>query len=273
MLRLVIGVVIALVALGSYFFSTQVNPFTGEEERVSLSLAEEAQLGFSSAPEMVRQMGGAVPASAPKAQLVQAVGNRLLQEGGVAQVLREKDIPYEFTFTLLDDDQTVNAFALPGGPVFITEALFDRLENEAQLAGVLGHEIGHVIERHGAERMAQMQLGQQLTTAAAVGTGDLSAAQAAQYVSQFLTMSYGREQELESDAYGLDYMIDAGYDPSQMVRVMEILQEASGGAGGGPEFMQTHPHPESRIEAIEQFLEKNFPSGIPGSLGTGRPLN
>lgn len=272
-IRLLIGIVIALIALGSYYFNTQVNPFTEENERVSLSLAEEAQLGFSSAPEMVRQMGGAAPPGSEKAQLVRAVGQKLLEAGGVAQVLREKDVPYEFTFTLLDDDRTANAFALPGGPIFITEALFDQLENEAQLAGVLGHEIGHVIERHGAERMRQLELQQHLAGAAAVGAGDYSAGQLANFVGNFITMSYGREQELESDSYGLQYMVDAGYDPSQMVRVMEILRQASGGGGAGPEFMQTHPHPESRIKAIEQFVRENFPDGIPDSLGTGQRLN
>ena len=267
--RIVIALVIAAVALGSFFFSTQENPITGESERVSLSLDQEVRLGYSSAPEMVRQMGGQVDPDTPAGRLVASVGEKLLNDSGLAQQLREKDVPWRFTFTLLDDADTVNAFALPGGPVFITTALLNRLENEAQLAGILGHEIGHVIERHGAERMRKQELGQQLAGAAAVGTGDLSAAQATQYVAGFLNMSYGRKDELESDAYGLDYMVDAGYDPREMVRVMEILKQASGG-GSQPEFMSTHPHPESRIEAIEAFVRDNFPNGVPATLTVGR---
>ncbi len=269
--RILIALIIAAVAIGSYFFSTQENPITGENERVSLSFEQEVRMGYSSAPEMVRQMGGQIDPSDPAAQFVAAVGNKLLRDSRLEQTLQEKGIPWRFTFTLLDDPDTVNAFALPGGPVFITTALFNRLENEAQLAGVLGHEIGHVVERHGAERMAKAQLGQQLASAAAVGTGDLTAAQATQYVSNFINMSYGRKDELQSDALGLDYLVDAGYDPREMVRVMEILRDASGG-GKQPEFMSTHPHPESRIEAIEEFVRDRFPTGVPASLSKGRRL-
>ena len=267
--RIVVAVVIALIALVSFWFGTQENPITGEKERVSLSLEQETRMGLSSAPEMVQQMGGQVPQSSEAAQFVRQTGEKLMRESGLADKMRENNVPWQFSFTLLDDPNTVNAFALPGGPVFITTALLDRLENEAQLAGILGHEIGHVVERHGAERMAKQQLGQQLAGAAAVGTGDLSAAQATQFISGFINMSYGRQDELESDTYGLNYMIEAGYDPREMVRVMEILKEASGG-GGQPEFMSTHPLPESRIEDIKAFVEKKFPDGVPESLGVGR---
>ena len=271
--RLIIAAVMALFALGTFFFSTQTNPITGKSERVALSPADETRLGLSSAPEMAQQMGGAVPESDPRARLVSAVGNRLLDESGLRRKLAEADVPWQFTFTLLGDERTVNAFALPGGPVFITEALFAQLENEAQLAGVLGHEIGHVVERHGAERMAKQQLGQGLIGAATVGTGDYSAAQVGAVVNNVIQSSYSREQELESDEYGLQYLVDAGYDPREMVRVMEILKAASGGRGGGaPEFMQTHPHPESRIEAIKKFVGREFPDGVPETLSTGQAL-
>ena len=177
----------------------------------------------------------------------------------------------------MNDPQTINAFALPGGPIFITRALLSRLENEAQLAGVLGHEIGHVINRHAAEHMAQSQLSQSLAAAAGVaGSGErgggYSAAVMAQMVGQVVQLKYGREDELESDHYGLTYMAQAGYDPSQMVRVMEILRDASGGGGRGPDFMASHPHPEARIDAIKQFLATNYPNGIPPRLEKGRPL-
>lgn len=269
--RLIVGAVIALIALGSYFLGTQENPFTGEEERVALSVEQEVALGLASKPQMIQQMGGAHEASSPKARFLADIGQRLLDAGGVNAVLREKEIPWEFSFTLLENDDTVNAFALPGGPVFMTEALFDRLENEAQVAGILGHEIGHVIERHGAERMAKNQLQQQLAGAVAVGTGDVSAGQIANYVGNFINMSYGRDQELESDSYGLQFLVDAGYDPREMVNVMAILKQASGG-GSGPEFMQTHPLPQSRIDAIKAWIEERFPDGVPGEFSKGQAL-
>ncbi len=282
-MRLVIAAVIALIAFGSYYFATSENPVTGKKERVgNVTESQEVAMGYAAAPQMVQQMGGAVPPNSEKQRLVDDIGNRLLDapysEGrSVRQILEANDVPWRFTFTLLDDDQTVNAFALPGGPVFITEALFDRLENEAQLAGVLGHEIGHVIERHGLERIASANMYQQLAGAVAVAAEDGSgrgynAAMLAQTFGQMFQLGYSREAELESDQYGLASLVAAGWDPREMVRVMEILRDASGGGGGAPEFMQTHPHPESRIEAIRKFVQERFPDGVPDELSTGRAL-
>src|SRR5687768_1681923 len=235
-IRLLIAGGIALMALISYFVAKDRNPVTGEEQRVAgITDEQEVAMGYQAAPEMARQMGGVVPQSSPKGQLVQEVGTRLVNapigEDGLSllELLEQKGVAWKFSFTLLEDDNTVNAFALPGGPVFITEALFDRLENEAQLAGVLGHEVGHVIHRHSLQRIAKSQLGQQLVTAVAVGAGGpeggYSAAQIAGLVNQMFQMKYGREDELESDKQGLAMMVSSGYDPREMVRVMEILQE------------------------------------------------
>ena len=283
MLRLLVGVGIALFALASYYFATDTNPVTGREERVAgVSPDQEVQMGYAAAPEMVRQMGGQAPPNSPEQRFLEEVGNRLLsapyRDGkSIAQIMEENQVPWRFSFTLIADDQTVNAFALPGGPVFMTRALLSRLENEAQVAGVLGHEIGHVIERHGLERIAKSNLQQQLAGAVAVAAEDGSgrgynAAVLAQTFGSFLQLGYGREDELESDQIGLRSMVSAGYDPRQMIRVMEILRDATGGRGGGPEFMQTHPHPESRIEQINAFLRENFPNGVPAELGKGRVL-
>ncbi len=111
-------------------------------------------------------------------------------------------------------------------------------------------------------------------SAVAVGAagedGGYTAAQVAGMVNQMFQLKYGREDELESDDEGLKMMVSSGYDPREMVRVMEILQEASGGAGGGPEFMQTHPHPESRIEGIEKYIAERFPNGVPPELTKGQ---
>jgi beta-barrel assembly-enhancing protease len=238
---------------------------------VSLSPSEEVALGYNTMPSLIEQMGGEVPASDPRAQLVKQVGQKLL---GTNPKLTQG--PYKFTFTLLDDPQTVNAFALPGGPVFITRALLERLENEAQLAGVLGHEIGHVVHRHGAERMAKANLGQTMTLAVGVGAsgedGGQAATAAAQMATQFMLMKYSRQDELESDDQGLSYLVDASYDPSEMIRVMEILKEASGASGRGPSFMASHPDPDARIEQIRDFLKKHYPNGVPANLSKGREI-
>jgi predicted Zn-dependent protease len=126
----------------------------------------------------------------------------------------------------------VNAFALPGGPIFITLGLFEKLDNESQLAGVLGHEIGHVVGRHAAENLAKSQLGSTIATAIGVGASDdrghgRSAMFAAQVADQMFQLRFSRADESEADTLGLTYMTQAGYDPTGMLDLMRILQEVS----------------------------------------------
>ncbi len=166
---------------------------------------------------------------------------------------------WQFDFHVLNDRNTVNAFALPGGQIFITAALLQRLKSEGQLAGVLGHEIGHVVERHGAEHMAKQQLTQGLTGAAVIASGDYRTAQMAQVIGGLINMRFGpADDELESDKWGVALMAKAGYDPRSLIGVMKILKEASGG-GSQPEFFSTHPNPENRIEKIEAEIKSAFP--------------
>ncbi|MDX5348824.1 MAG: M48 family metalloprotease, partial [Hymenobacteraceae bacterium] len=181
--------------------------------------------------------------------------------------------PYQFDFHLLADEQTVNAFALPGGQIFITAGLLRRLQTEGQLAGVLGHEIGHVIARHSAQQLAKARLTQGLTGAAAVATYDpenpttgASAAAAAALIGKLMNLSYSREHELESDKLAVKFTTNAGYDPKSMIEVMQILEEASGGGSSGPEFIQTHPNPGNRSTRIQQAIEEEYPNGLPEGL-------
>lgn len=138
--------------------------------------------------------------------------------------------PYRFNFHVLRDPQTINAFALPGGQVFITLGLLSKLKSEDQLAAVLGHEIGHVVYRHSSEQMAKTEFYQGLAGAATAAAGDMSASQIANYVAQVKLMKFGRDDELESDEFGVRFMIKSGYDPNAMIEVMEILIAAGGGA-------------------------------------------
>jgi predicted Zn-dependent protease len=121
--------------------------------------------------------------------------------------------------------------------------------------------------------MAKGQLGQMLAAAAGVAASDSGSggAMAAQMANQMMQLRYGRKDELESDSYGLRYMVDAGYHPGEMVRVMQNLKAASGGGGRGPDFMSSHPDPDARVAAIEQFLRDNQ-GKFPGTLTTGRSL-
>ena len=256
--RLLIALVLVVVSLFTYFSSTSENPFTGEKQRVALKPEQEIALGYKSAPEMAAQMGGL--SKNPEARaLVSRIGTKLVQQTAASKS------PYKFSFHVLADPRTVNAFALPGGPIFVTEGLLRRLKSEGELAAVLGHEIGHVVARHSSERLAKQNLLQGLLGALVVGSGDFTTAQIGQVVGNMISMKYGREDELESDALGLRIMAEAGYDPRAMIGVMETLAQASGGSRQ-PEFFSTHPAPENRSARIKESIAKLYPQGVPAGL-------
>jgi predicted Zn-dependent protease len=256
--------VVAGVALATYYCRTSENPITGETQRVALSREQEIALGLQSAPEMARQFGGEDP-SARDQERVDRIGRRLL---AAIPKATDPSTGYRFEFHLLADRKTINAFALPGGQIFITRALYDRLPSDAMLAGVLGHEIGHVVHRHGAEHLAKAGLLQGLGAAVTVGAGDLSAGQAAQAVGSIVMMRHGRQDELESDREGVKTMIGARYDPSALVAVMKVLAEANdpGGRGRPPEWASTHPDPENRITTIREEIDRLLPQGVPAEF-------
>jgi predicted Zn-dependent protease len=262
--RLLIGLAIAAFSVLSYCASKEYNPVTGEEQYVALNEEQEIALGLQAAPEMAQQFGGLDPDENAQA-LVDQVCQRLLENS----LARESDYPFECH--LLADTQTINAFALPGGQLFITAALFDKLQSEGQLAGVMGHEIVHVLARHSSQQIAKARLTQGLTGAAVLATYDpdnpstTQTAQVAAVIGQLINLRYGREDELESDRLGVRIMAQAGYDPRSMLSVMEIL--ASAGSGPQPpEFFSTHPNPENRLERIEQAIQEEFPNGVPEDL-------
>lgn len=257
-LRFIIGIIMAIVALIGYYSKNQVNPFTGEEQHISLTPEQEVAIGLQSAPQMAQEYGGLYSDNEVQ-QEVKAVGNKIVNQLEKEANAKGIQIPYQFDFHVLADDQTVNAFALPGGQMFITVGLLKRLKSEDQLAGVLGHEVGHVVHRHSAQQMAKSDFYQGLVGAVATATTDpnsgMGAGQIAQYVAQIQQMKFGREDELQSDDFGVKYMIEAGYNPNAMIEVMKILEEASGGARQ-EEFMSTHPSPENRIAKIKEHIAK-----------------
>jgi predicted Zn-dependent protease len=255
-MRLIIGLIIAVISIISYLASQQFNPVTGENQYVSLTPEQEIALGLQSAPELIQQFGGLYPDEELQND-IDAIGFELVNNS-VA-----RNTPWEWEFHVLDDPETVNAFALPGGQVFITTALLSQLETEDQVAGVLGHEIVHVLARHSAQQIAQSELTNGLVGAVAVASGDASAAQTAAMIGQLINMSYGRDDELQSDGLGVCLMMAAGYEPEAMMDVMRVLEAASGGQRQ-PEFFSTHPNPENRIGRIQESIasaQESCPTG------------
>lgn len=262
--RVIIALILVGVALFTYFGSSVYNPITDETQHISITTDQEVALGLQAAPEMAQQHGGLSNDQQAQA-LVDQVCRRLVERSDAGKS------EYPFECHLLADNRTINAFALPGGQVFITTALFNRLETEGHLAGVLGHEIGHVVARHGAEHIAKTQLTQNLTGAVVVASYDPNnpnsqyAGAMAALVGQLVNLRYGRSDELESDTLGVRFLAQAGYDPNGLIRVMQILEESSNG-GPMPEFFSSHPNPENRITRIQEAIRQQFPNGLPGDL-------
>lgn len=259
-LRLLIGGVIVVFSVAHYFMKGQTNPVTGQHQRVDMSIDDEIALGRQSAPHM-----GRVSLNSNAARRVKEIGNYLVHN--LDRYLREaegKQVPYPFEFHLLANEGknagSINAFALPGGQVFITESLYRRLDPNRpdELAGVLGHEIGHVIERHGSERMAHTGMLQGIANAAGVAGGTQGSAQVAATLSSVVSKKYSRDDEHESDRWGVRLMFLSGYEPNGLLRVMDVLEEAGGGRG--PSFMSTHPNSEERRAYIQEVIatERDF---------------
>ena len=251
-------ILMALLMIGAGLFkyyvgdTTYKNEFTGRVQHLSIPTPEqEIRMGLSSAPHMIQQFGGEVtdPASSAK---VKKVGQRIVESTKV------RETPYRFQFHLLRDDRTINAFALPGGQIFITQALFKLLENEDQLAGVLGHEIGHVVGRHSNQQMAKSEVTQSLVQGLGValsnGHNNMSQ-QAAAYVGNLINLKYGRADETEADLLGVRFLMDCGYDPEQMIGVMQILKRTAG-SGRQAEILSSHPDPGNRIENIRAEIAR-----------------
>ncbi|VAX37805.1 hypothetical protein MNBD_PLANCTO02-3082 [hydrothermal vent metagenome] len=251
-IRIVIALGLAIFALFKFYF-------TG-----GITVKDEIAIGLNATPQLIQQYNGESPSIESNTRVDEigeklvAVWERKLQQKGETN-------PYPFEFYLLDDSEIVNAFALPGGRVFITTALYKELESDAQLAGVLGHEIGHVFSRHGAKHMKKAKLTQGLVGAAGVAGGDASSAQMASMFGKLINMKYGRKDELESDRWAVKLTTEAGYDPRAMIEVMKILDRASGGKKR-MEIMSSHPNPGNRIEKIKQFIKEEYPNGLPDGL-------
>ncbi len=260
--RLVIAAILVIISLISYYGHSVPNPVTGKKQHVSISPDQEIQLGLQAAPQMEAQYGG--PAGNPRDQaLVNQIGDRIISQSDA------KKSPYRFQFHVLRDPKTINAFALPGGQVFITEGLLHKLTTPGQVAGVLGHEIGHVVDRHGAQHLAKERLTQGLGGAAVIATSDPNDpssrrnAAIAMAITQMVNLKFGRNDELAADQLGVRYMSQAGFDPNSMIDVMKVL--ASQG-GAPPEFFSTHPNPEHRIQKIQAAIAAEFPRGVSPDL-------
>ncbi len=233
------------------------NPVTGKRQLVLLSEAQEIEVGKASHPEILSEFGRVDDAALQ--DYIQRIGSE------IAGVSHRPDLPWTFTVV---DTPVVNAFALPGGYIYVTREILAYMNNEAELAGVLGHEAGHVTARHGVTQVSRAQL-----FGLALGVGSIFSSTVrqvgdlAQIGAGLLLLKYGRDAERQSDQLGVEYMYDVGYDPremSQFFRVFERMREESGQVL--PNWLSSHPAPPDRIEATralaEQLMEEKPRQGL-----------
>jgi predicted Zn-dependent protease len=232
-------------ALG--LLSCATNPVTGKSELSLVSESQEISMGQQYAVQ-VKQETGVYPDSA-----VQAYVSRL----GLALARTTERPSLPWAFTVMDDPQ-VNAFALPGGPIFITRGILTHMNSEAELASVIGHEIGHVTARHSVQQMTRQQLTQIGLVAGAIASSKV--ADNLGLISQVvgvLSLKYSRDDESQADGLGFRYALTNGYDVRKMVDMFTVLQRVSATAGQRiPEWQSTHPDPGNRIEATERRIAK-----------------
>ncbi|MDH3662135.1 MAG: M48 family metallopeptidase [Alphaproteobacteria bacterium] len=232
--------VIALITL----VACESAPITGRSQLILVGDQQVQALGLQAYQQMKQEK----PLSRDQALIgrVKEVGRN------VARISPKPDWDWEFN---VFEDDSPNAFALPGGKVGVNSGLFKVAKNDDQLAAVIGHEVAHAIARHGAERMSQGQLAQAGGVAVAAATGSQAYTGAYAALAQLgFMLPNNRTQESEADHIGLLYMAEAGYDPRAAVDLWRNMEAA--GAGGQMEWMSTHPSPGNRIKRLQQLMPR-----------------
>ncbi len=246
----VAGVVTGLLVLALLYFPAgcAVNPVTGEHELMLLTEEDEIRLGQQTDSQVVSEYG--VYKDAQLMAYLNDMGKRL------AKVSHRPGLPYAFKVL---DTPVVNAFAVPGGYVYFTRGILANLNSEAELAGVMGHELGHITARHSAQQYSRAQMTQLALGGAMMFSQTLRALEPlAQMGVGLLFLSYSRDNEREADDLGVAYSSQAGYDASHMALFFGTLErmKPTSDKSGLPEWFSTHPDPEDRIGAVQREAKK-----------------
>lgn len=252
------GLILGLFMLTS---GCETNPYTGRSQLLMTSVAEEMQLGAQAYSQVKNDPKVKQSQDPREIEPVKRVAARII-EAAKRSKYAEMAKQFQWEVTVIKDDKTMNAFALPGGKIAVYTGIFPVAKTEAGLAAVLGHEVTHALARHGAERMSQGQLTNaalQVIGAAAgasgmnpvLSQGAMAALGAGAQVGVLLPFS--RSHESEADYIGILLAADSGYDPRESVHLWERMEQLSGG-GGPSEFLSTHPGHETRIAQLKKWM-------------------
>jgi predicted Zn-dependent protease len=223
------------------------NPVTGKSELSLVSESQEIQMGKEASAQVAQSIG--LYNDSKVQSYVAEIGKRMAAQS------ERPNLPWEFHVV---DDAAVNAFAIPGGFIYVTRGLMGAINTEAELASVLGHEIGHVTHRHSVQQISKSQLAQLGLGIGSILSSDIARfGQLASAGLSLLFLKYGRDAENQADQSGFRYALQQNYDVREMPKVFQTLSRISetGGAGKLPEWLSTHPNPENRIERTEKMLD------------------
>jgi predicted Zn-dependent protease len=248
------------VALAS-LVGCETNPYTGRSQLVMTSVSQEMQMGAHAYDQVKSDPKMRLSQDPREVEPVKRVAARII-EAAKRSKYAEMANHFQWEVTVIKDDKTPNAFALPGGKIAVYTGIFPMAKTDAGLAAVLGHEVVHALARHGAERMSQGQLTNaalQVLGAAAgqaggnamLGQATMAALGAGAQVGVLLPFS--RKHESEADYIGILLAADAGYDPRESIHLWERMEQMSGGKGPA-EFLSTHPGHETRIEQLKKWM-------------------
>jgi metalloendopeptidase OMA1, mitochondrial len=253
-------VMVMSVALAS-LVGCETNPYTGRSQLLMSSVSQEMQMGAQAYSQVKNDPKMHQSQDPREIEPVRRVAARII-EAAKRSKYAEMANQFQWEVTVIKDDKTMNAFALPGGKIAVYTGIFPVAKTEAGLAAVLGHEVTHALARHGAERMSQGQLTnvtlQVLGTAAGTAGGNAMLGQAAMAalgagVQVGVLLPFSRKHESEADYIGILLAADAGYDPRESVHLWERMEQVSGGKGPS-EFLSTHPGHETRIEQLKKWM-------------------
>ena len=222
-IAIIFAIIIVLVIFFGYFNKNLVNSITGNKQSSDITIKEEVQFGLQCAPQMAAEFGG-LYRDRKVQNKVKAIGQKLVSAADTNLSL------YKFDFHVLADSHIVNAFAIPGGQIFITIGLLKKLKTDDEIAGILGHEMGHIIGGH----------------AKAISQEDYTSKEIAGYVTKLIKLRYN-DDEQESDDFAVKYMFKAGYKPSEFLETMKRLRKDSG---------FTSKHPNISVERRKAVIEK-----------------
>lgn len=244
----------------------QTNPYTGRWQLMMIPASQEMQMGAQAYQEVKNDPKMHQSTDPREIEPVKRVAARVI-EAAKRSKYSEAANQFDWEVTVIKDDKTMNAFALPGGKIAVYTGIFPVAKTEAGLAAVMGHEVVHALARHGGERMSQNTLAQ--TTLQVVGValgmsgtnpvltqGAMAALGVGTQVGVLLPFS--RKHESEADYIGVLLAADAGYDPREAIALWQRMEQAS--AGKGPsEFLSTHPSHETRIQQLEEWMAEAVP--------------